>query len=503
MELVILDKNQKEIERLNLQDISKIRIPERINITSEVDEGTKNLLNNLDYGVSVYSYIENIDDFSISFFNNKILNFHVYELSNFIGNLVSDITSYIDKKGLLLTAMKEVYKTGKTQTYLIEYYNDDELIRNESIKILKVNNFVYILFENKTNNVFLFNEDENIYNSNIMGISIVQNYRYVNCNKKYRELVNIKSFDDIIGKKMGFTGLFDDSLNLMYDIIDDITKGYNFSYSFSAIEVKQEDKLRYFNLICNHVIYKGKPAVMIFCNDITEQELNKKEIINKEEETLDLKDKLVRIQNVSKTGMSYSTNNGITEWSKSAIDLFKLDSKRYKKYYGNLLDIVLEEDIHYWKEAHEKCSPNNPEESYLIRIINGEGNLAYIKSYIVCDYDQNGKEIGHINFYQDVTEEIDNQNQLETALNDKEVLLSEVHHRVKNNLQIIISLINLNKNYQTDPEIILNDTETRIYAMALIHEKIYGSTSLSDVNMKEYTESLVHSLFDIYWSKIF
>jgi two-component sensor histidine kinase len=200
--------------------------------------------------------------------------------------------------------------------------------------------------------------------------------------------------------------------------------------------------------------------------------------------------------------MSYTDSEGNIDWSKSSFNVFNIDSKKYKNYHGNLLDIVIDDDLHYWEEAYAKCSLSHPEEICLLRIKNDNDKLMYIRSYIICNFDENGNELGHFTFYQDVTEEIKYQKQLETALNDKEILLSEVHHRVKNNLQIILSLINLNKNYQTDPEIILNDTETRIYAMALIHEKIYDSTSLSEVNIKDYVYALINSLFDTYWSNI-
>ncbi len=60
----------------------------------------------------------------------------------------------------------------------------------------------------------------------------------------------------------------------------------------------------------------------------------------------------------------------------------------------------------------------------------------------------------------------------------------------------------MNTNFDTEPEIVLQNTQNRIYAMALIHEKIYGSKSLSEVNMSDYVDSLINSLFDTYESNI-
>ena len=87
------------------------------------------------------------------------------------------------------------------------------------------------------------------------------------------------------------------------------------------------------------------------------------------------------------------------------------------------------------------------------------------------------------------------------SLKEKESLLQEVHHRVKNNLQIIISLMNLQKIYVTDnplAENVLKESQSRVKSMATIHEKLYQSHDLNHINIKEYTERLVYDLFYSY-----
>lgn len=86
---------------------------------------------------------------------------------------------------------------------------------------------------------------------------------------------------------------------------------------------------------------------------------------------------------------------------------------------------------------------------------------------------------------------------------EKDMLLKEVHHRVKNNLQIILSLLNLDfKFHPDDLELIINDTKTRINTMALIHEKVYNSSSLHEVNLKDYLLDILRSLLSLYSSSI-
>lgn len=89
---------------------------------------------------------------------------------------------------------------------------------------------------------------------------------------------------------------------------------------------------------------------------------------------------------------------------------------------------------------------------------------------------------------------------LKTSLQEKEVLLKEVHHRVKNNLQIVSSLLDLQSQYIQDPQMSerFRDSQNRIRAMALIHEKLYQSDSLARVNIADYTQSLTMYLIQTY-----
>lgn len=82
-------------------------------------------------------------------------------------------------------------------------------------------------------------------------------------------------------------------------------------------------------------------------------------------------------------------------------------------------------------------------------------------------------------------------------LNEKELLLREIHHRVKNNMQIVTSLMNLQKQYVEEEEtkMVLGDSQARVKSMAMVHEKLYESSDLSHIDFKEYVEKLVYGLF--------
>lgn len=92
---------------------------------------------------------------------------------------------------------------------------------------------------------------------------------------------------------------------------------------------------------------------------------------------------------------------------------------------------------------------------------------------------------------------LDAEKQLTKTVGEKEVLLKEVHHRVKNNLQIIISLLHLQSRYITDEATLfaLKESQNRVKAMALVHEKLYQSEDLTKLDLENYIKFLGNNLF--------
>nr|MDZ8168061.1 PAS domain S-box protein [Nostoc sp. CmiSLP01] len=101
---------------------------------------------------------------------------------------------------------------------------------------------------------------------------------------------------------------------------------------------------------------------------------------------------------------------------------------------------------------------------------------------------------------EDISDRKHSQEQIKASLLEKEVLLKEIYHRVKNNLQVISSLLNLQSGYIKDKDdlVIFQQSQQRIASIALIHEKLYQSQDLARINFREYTQDLVVSLLTAY-----
>lgn len=113
---------------------------------------------------------------------------------------------------------------------------------------------------------------------------------------------------------------------------------------------------------------------------------------------------------------------------------------------------------------------------------------------------QNGEIAGAVVSFDDITERMKMLNQIESSLKEKEILLKEIHHRVKNNLQIVASLLNLQSRYIRDVTVLnaIKESQNRVRAMALVHERLYRSGELSTIDIGTYVQFLFTNLFAFY-----
>jgi PAS domain S-box-containing protein len=127
---------------------------------------------------------------------------------------------------------------------------------------------------------------------------------------------------------------------------------------------------------------------------------------------------------------------------------------------------------------------------------NGGRFIALVSNRVLLNYD--GEVIGYIGVITDISLQKEIQAELENSLKEKEVLLKEIHHRVKNNMQIISSLLFL-QSMQSDDKLIqdiLIESQNRVRSMSMVHEKLYRSHNLSKIQFDDYIEELTWDLMN-------
>lgn len=118
--------------------------------------------------------------------------------------------------------------------------------------------------------------------------------------------------------------------------------------------------------------------------------------------------------------------------------------------------------------------------------------------------DQNNQVIEVSGLGIDITENKRYEERITQSLKEKEILLKEVHHRVKNNMQVISSILNLQSSYVTDNYALnlLKESQNRIKTMAYIHESLYQNKTFSSINFSDYVTTLTNNILHSYTASI-
>jgi len=137
---------------------------------------------------------------------------------------------------------------------------------------------------------------------------------------------------------------------------------------------------------------------------------------------------------------------------------------------------------------------------YEVRLKTKNNSLIYVSTNAHILFDSNNQLIGIEGSLRDITERTKMEEEIKKSLEEKEMLLKEIHHRVKNNLMVISSLLNLQSRYIKDKEAlsIFKESQSRAKSMALIHEKLYSSTDLKRIDFGDYIRTLSSDLFQTY-----
>ena len=204
-------------------------------------------------------------------------------------------------------------------------------------------------------------------------------------------------------------------------------------------------------------------------------------------------------------GMAYRCKND-PEWTMEFVSdgCQSLIGYRPQDLVGNALlsynEMIYPEDRAMVRDTVQPAVKNKQPFELIYRIITANREEKWVWEQGRGIFGAEGNLLALEGFITDITDRKAAEERIKTSLQEKEVLLREIHHRVKNNMQVITSLLRLQSDKIKDQQYadMFQESQERIRSMALIHEKLYQSKDLSRVDFNEYIKSLINSLFRSY-----
>lgn len=251
----------------------------------------------------------------------------------------------------------------------------------------------------------------------------------------------------------------------------------------------------WFNSVVDGPPGQGRYIVSIGM-DVTEQR-EVETLLRNSEARLRQAQKIARI-----ASWEYEPMTEKVSWSGEVHALLGLSPDREPPSYEEFLALLRPEYAERLERVYEESLESRKPYVLVHRALRADGREIYLEEHGETVYDADGTALLSRGTLQDVTDSIESQIALRRSLDEKETLLREIHHRVKNNLQIISSLLYFETKKTHDPDVreAFQAIRDRLRAMTLVHEKLYG-TNLAAIDIQEYVQTLVRDLIGSWWAE--
>ena len=245
-------------------------------------------------------------------------------------------------------------------------------------------------------------------------------------------------------------------------------------------------------------IYEGKKIIEVsgIAHDITARVQNEEQI---KEQTAKLK---AIFESGSQLIWTINNKKEITSFNKNYGDaVFNLYgfSPVLNKSIRQIGKSIPKEYEKFWDEKYNMAFRGTPVE-FTTERINLDSTKVFRQYVLYPIKDKNNNVIEVSGLGIDITENKLYEEKITQSLKEKEVLLKEVHHRVKNNMQVISSILNLQSSYVTDVYALnlLKESQNRIKTMSYIHESLYQNKTFSSINFSDYVTTLTNNILHSY-----
>lgn len=336
-----------------------------------------------------------------------------------------------------------------------------------------------------------------IYDQAFLGIARLNlNGKYIQANQQMCEMLGYAE-DTLIKKSIYEVALAEEKL-LVESVIGQLIQGEIKKHTAETRLKSNDGKTLYCNQTLSVITdTNGKPDYLVsICEDITE----KKKIQAKINEQAA---KINAIFNSSSHLIwSVDKNISLTSFNKNYADaifnLYGVIPQVQENKNAEKIKFASDEYHDFWNKKYEEAFNGKPLQ-FETRQLDKRGNLVVREIFLNPIFKDENKIEEISGIAHDITEKKLAEERMKESLQEKEVLLKEVHHRVKNNLQVISSIMNLQSSYIKDNYTLemLRKLQNRIKSMSFIHESLYQTAAFSNIKFSEYiitlTQNLIHS----------
>ena len=331
-----------------------------------------------------------------------------------------------------------------------------------------------------------------------------RNSVFLGCNKNYANLVGLPDTQTIIGKtdwdlpwKKEETEHF-----LMYDrkIMETNTAEYHIIES--AFDAKGRASWLDTSKAPLHDAEGNVNGILVAFEDITERKMAEKvqESENKHRILTEEKYRSM-VENINDVMYTIDLNDIITYVSPAVKKITKYNPEDLTGQ--NFFAFIHEDDrgkiVNRLKQLIE-----GDVQPFEYRLIDKDGSILWVRSFSNVEKSETGEIIGITGIFSDITERKLAQEQIQALLAEKEIILKEVHHRIKNNMTTINNLLILQTDELIDHSAIaaLEDASGRVQSMMMLYDKLYQSASFEDMSIKDYLPSLIDQIISNFPNKI-
>jgi PAS domain S-box-containing protein len=318
-------------------------------------------------------------------------------------------------------------------------------------------------------------------------VAMVRNDSLVFTNRRFLVMFGYDSAEEVLGSSL-FVNVHPNDRPMVAQLMEDKKKDRSTPGSFEYRGITKDGITRWIEATVANITYLGQTAGLAYLRDVTERK--------KMEETLRESETALRAILIGSRDAVAVSSNGIHTFANpayAALFGYETADELIGTPVANLLP-SLDNAREY--TTIDKENPGDEPVPFNEILVKKKDGAAFFAEVTLSSYALKNEDFT-LSILRDATARRKAEDHIRASLAEKEVLLREIHHRVKNNLAVITGILSLQANSATDQRVtdILTECQNRVRAMAEVHTQLYHSQNLAMINFGEYLDRLANDIF--------